>query len=360
MARPGGTPPVTGFDLRGQRLVVPAPFLLLAAAVAALASCERETEAPPVLPPAGVPLSARARDCPECLTLLESVPRESLDLDPHRIACARCHHPHSGYRRSLITTCGQADCHLRAWNETVMHRVDPDVFGKCTNCHKPHVWRANGADCMSCHRSLEGPGGLVAEPRVTGAPPFPHEKHRSLDCSTCHESKTKHASLAMDSFETCMSCHHGAAAAEKGCEACHPASRRSSVAFVQRTLAVAGSTQERRLPFDHEPHASIDCEMCHGEHPVGRPSVDCASCHDNHHRQESDCFACHSVPPASAHDLSVHDGGCAGCHPGASFLTEAWPARKVCLTCHGKQDSHYPGRECAACHKLGPEAWKRR
>lgn len=274
--------------------------------------------------------------------------------DPHGEDCAQCHldaEPGTEQRtaRDWANTCQNDACHPRAWTETVFHRLDPDVFIECVNCHRPHAWAREGADCASCHG-----GGPEAALAAFGES-FDHSRHTGVPCARCHASESKHATPRMTGIGDCRDCHHGPESGASECATCHAQGGRGApgewagrFTFSARTPARA-----RTLPFDHERHAGLDCETCHAT--GGAFTADCASCHAEHHEAQRDCRTCHQPPPERVHQLSVHRTTCAGagCH-GSLEMFDKPRERAICLACHVQQEAHYPGKDCVQCHKLDP------
>jgi hypothetical protein len=301
--------------------------------------------------------AARAAGCPSCEAMLQTLPAGAFAADPHAAArCDACHHPHWGDREVPVhRSCTATDCHPRAWPRTRFHRVDSAAFLRCTNCHLPHTWTARGTDCLSCHAGLLQQMEARPVRAFAGGPGFAHGVHREIECGRCHDLEEGHGVLRLAGRADCIACHHGPPAVA-ACERCHAPGeiagpRRRDVAL---ELAVWDAPRRRTLPFDHARHAGVGCATCHEPGPTMPARDRCASCHEPHHGAEARCIACHTTPPAAgAHDLSVHAGGCNACHGPASFETMR-PRRDFCLSCHQPQVDHMPGRNCAACHKLGP------
>jgi hypothetical protein len=296
-------------------------------------------------------LERRTAGCPVCRKMAESLPPGEFAQDAHSFACAVCHHPHT---QKTVTewrqTCTQSGCHPRAWTYTVFHRIDAKIFADCKNCHVVHKWTANGKDCKSCHGGLVVGDTLTAVADIAGVTTFSHPRHASVECTQCHSVKTRHAETLVKTKADCMSCHHGGKAGVS-CAACHggktPPDRSVEVPVA---MSVWKAPQERRLPFSHERHRSLDCAACHGG-GEGAPATRCASCHDKHHNPDANCIGCHQPPPKSAHPMSLHKTGCAasGCHR-AGAVPALDSGRSVCMVCHRDKADHNPDEKCADCH----------
>ena len=180
---------------------------------------------------------------------------------------------------------------------------------------------------------------------------FEHAGHASVSCTTCHSTSAGHGDLKRAARD-CQGCHHAATAAGRDCARCHTPAEIGPPRDIATTfsLAVWPQPRTRQVGFAHERHARLACAGCHADgrdHAVARS---CASCHDDHHAAGSTCLSCH---PASreTHDVAVHTAGCtaAGCHERERGAAVS-PVRSTCLSCHGDQRDHKPGRECAPCH----------
>jgi hypothetical protein len=305
---------------------------------------------------------ARAADCPACSTLLAAAPAGAFDHDPHAFRCRVCHDPGTGRVASpAFRTCASAGCHVRAWPETPIHNLDPDLFVECQRCHPPHTWRPASTLCAGCHVEIDGPAGEIEVTRVPGVTAFSHSRHRSLGCGACHASGFRHSTLTIESAAECQACHHDPKAG-RSCFDCHddengPHPRGARPVAVEARLSAAGATRVRTLPFDHdrEGHAGVACARCHAAGARAAPERECLGCHARHDRPAADCAVCHEPPPAGAHTIAVHEpgDGCSGneCH-GSDTLDRLDLTRSFCLACHVEMDAHKPGGDCAACHKI--------
>jgi hypothetical protein len=292
--------------------------------------------------------------CPECRELDARLPAAVRGRDPHELPCGSCHHPHGESRtdREWMQTCTTSGCHPRAWTETIFHRVEPEVFVRCANCHSPHVWTADGNDCASCHAPSTDPAVPTREVAVAAMAAFPHERHAALACSTCHASEDRHASVLPMTSDDCQTCHHEAPVA-LDCARCHGGAELADVRRLTVPMRVAfdRGPEPRVLPFDHQWHRHLPCATCHTSLEERSPTVDCASCHEGHHRADVFCGQCHNTPPKEVHPITLHDRGCAGsgCH-GATGFEEMTESRDLCLACHQEQKEHEPQGICSSCH----------
>jgi hypothetical protein len=299
-------------------------------------------------------LAERTGDCEVCRRMANDILPGEFVHDAHEIPCADCHHPHvkrtdDQWKRKCY------DCHPRAWTESIMHRLDVEVFRVCTNCHVPHEFSADGADCMSCHG--DGPEGAVTVGAFTDAVAFDHDSHVDLDCATCHASIDRHANLVLTSSADCAACHHDPSAARE-CGTCHDSGTMTAALPVEFTNSFArgADPRTRTMSFDHSDHADRACAECHATDGSNRVVTDCASCHTEHHPVEAECATCHPTPSADVHPFEAHWSGCedSGCHAG-SGLAMPTENRNWCVSCHRDQDDHYPeAGACVTCH-LPPE-----
>lgn len=328
--------------------------------------------------------------------------------DPHGGTCGMCHNPHAQRTTAeAATRCASAGCHAD-WRKVPFHvglrhrRVE-----RCITCHEPHQARIDASDCAGCHAAVaaRARGTRLAPPlpfdtlralrsstlekvtdgkhgRLSAWPPrspprrhvagrgsaapadsFPHARHRSLTCLTCHTSEREHGRLTFEAPRGCQICHHQAPAAAR-CGACHADSE--LVAPRQATVRVAVSgrpARERGVAFSHGAHRDVRCVACHATPVTLDPAPDaahCVACHDGHHAAARDCAACHGGPPtrqAHARPVEAHES-CDACHAPAT-VARLTPDRALCVLCHAEQREHYRARECTTCHFLAsPEAYR--
>lgn len=326
--------------------------------------------------------------------------------DPHRGTCGMCHNPHTQVRAAeAAKTCTSSQCHA-TWRNEPFH-LGPNhrsVAGNCLVCHQPHTWKVDPSDCAGCHaavRARKAGGGRLAppmpfdttkakagismrtppDPRPKGrgdarpptdwpaplGPPsvaapdsFPHARHTSLACLTCHSSRREHGPLTFEPPRGCQICHHQRADTST-CVRCHVPDSLAHAESVTVRVAVAGAPpREHAVAFSHGTHHDLRCTACHTI-PVSLDPAPttraCADCHEDHHTGARTCNVCHTetagaavraahAPPSAAHRT------CAGCHPSA-IIAGLVPDRSTCVMCHQPQEAHYPGRDCATCHFAG-------
>ncbi len=312
--------------------------------------------------------------------------------------CVSCHHWQQ-------RTC--EGCHRQgpeqpiAWRGlTFPHKPHATSTAACGRCHvydasiKVMQLKVTPQDCRSCHHAPATPGGQPpaacaachnAGPDRTftvGGKSFPHPRHRSVDCRSCHmfSSPRPGAAAAHRVEADCQGCHHQSQVA---CATCHGEGPAQPVAF-------------RSTRFPHDVHVgSLACADCHKPTPPGtagsgmRLEPGCPQCHHEAEMKPA-CSSCHGAEgptqPVTWRGIrfphAVHAGGlaCADCHkatPQGLRLEAGCPtchhvegAAPACATCHGAEgpkdpvtwrqarfphDIHAGNLACNECHKLVPE-----
>lgn len=338
--------------------------------------------------------------------------------EPHNSTCGTCHNPHTqDTPAEAAQSCTTAGCHAN-WRDTPFHTGTSHgrVGEQCLTCHLPHASKVDPSDCVTCHTQVRQRGvpGIRRLPplpfdttralrmgraiheaptddadpvagkgdvRPPDLPPpqrpteirsaeqdsFPHNRHTSLACITCHQSPAAQGGgkLTFEPPRGCQICHHQSPASSD-CAACH----REPALTVGRqvTMRVTVAThqpRERPVMFAHPTHAAIRCTQCHVTAVSLATSDDvrrCADCHEDHHTAARNCVACHltdTLRAAHGDDPDVSHRRCDACHAAAT-VQRLLPDRGFCLTCHSvKRTEHYPDRECTTCHMLStPEEWR--
>ncbi len=294
---------------------------------------------------AGLLLRPEAQECFSCHAMRERVQMPA--DEPHGGACGACHNPHEqATPRDAVKTCAASGCHERPEAITPMHRgLPPGQLSNCVTCHRAHEFRIRAAAtaCAVCHRA------------VPETARFPHTRHQSVACATCHASEAKHGALKLTNPQQCRSCHHTTQVAAN-CSACHNANEFARRIYTSsQRITIAGSTRTRQLAFDHRAHQGVTCTQCHRE-PLSRNAagLQCKACHASHHTPASSCMACHPPTGTRAHTRNVHVG-CAGssCHKQLPAVLASVPhTRQFCLSCHQQLVAHRPSGNCADCHRL--------
>lgn len=343
-------------------------------------------------------MTPKQKECFSCHQMKTRFGKTDPSSDPHKGGCGTCHNPHTQTTQfGAFQSCATSQCHAKSDTLTAMHRgLGNHELENCGACHVAHTWKAIAKDCRSCHtlidqdktrpprarrRVSELPlefrddgGGREGVPRWVGAESgprvvaakrnaqspskvaadtatFSHRRHRTVQCTTCHNMSDQHGPLII-SRSDCQACHHSNKPAYENCERCHARPELTAVTTQTVAVHVAGRAEakSRTLAFAHSRHPGLACATCHGTDVTRRVERECTSCHADHHQTARDCLACH--PPArETHTRAVHLTGCAGsgCHT-AVPATATVPARNICLACHREQADHKPGRDCATCH----------
>ncbi len=347
-----------------------------------------------------------------------------LATDPHKGSCGSCHDVHAdSLPREAKARC--ENCHKdlasSAFHNGKNHQR---VKTQCLTCHDPHAASADASDCVGCHTTVRGRGkhrpplpfdtNAVLRRRIAEAPAiapmrveadaaqdvlesghrgkgdalpedpppgreprpgaspsapadtFPHARHTSLPCITCHTVNRSKSGLSFEAPRGCDLCHHQSVIAGRvdaaDCARCH--SRDRLAAGIPAVVAVRVGTHPsvpRAVSFRHEGHQSLVCATCHqGPSTVPPDSVrNCTGCHVPHHTAARDCASCHSLASnRTAHTRAAHVA-CDACHtPGR--IAELTPTRSFCVTCHAAQRTHQPTAECTTCHFLTSPAEYRR
>lgn len=334
------------------------------------------------------------------------------DKDPHKGSCGSCHDVHTDTRATdARTSC--VKCHAAVaqnpFHSGANHRR---VAAQCLVCHEPHAASVDASDCVGCHTAVQRRGqfhpplpfdtAAVLRRRIAGAatqsllehagetvldhrgkgdalpeqPPsrdspivradlsadsFPHSRHTSLPCLTCHAVNTGNR-LVFEVPRGCDLCHHQSLMAgtvsATDCARCHTAAKLAAARPMIVGVGVAGKPPvARTVGFRHEVHQQTPCAACHQPPNIVPPDSirSCQACHAQHHEAQRTCTACHNRPETPpAHSRTTHVG-CDECHT-PSRIAALTPSRTFCLTCHAAQQAHLPGRECTTCHFLATPA----
>ncbi len=187
---------------------------------------------------------------------------------------------------------------------------------------------------------------------------FPHSRHNSLQCLTCHTVNRADQGLVFEVPRGCDLCHHqslrSGTADAKDCARCHQPDA-LAVPKPQVVSITVGkhAAVPRTVGFSHDRHLRTACASCHIPPQLTPPDSvrTCKACHDQHHEERRNCAACHSrgdLPAAHSRDAHV---GCDACHK-STTIAQLTPNRQFCLSCHTKQGDHQPQQECTTCHFL--------
>lgn len=209
------------------------------------------------------------------------------------------------------------------------------------------------ATLIPCAARSQRPRVDLAQGIPAVASGFDHGRHEPIACAACHGTGERHRTLLVRTREDCNACHHHEQRADR-CLACHARATLPEPGRIAITLplSVWSEARPRNLRFGHALHSEVECTACHAA-PGTRAMVrTCGSCHGEHHGPAAACSACHSPPPATAHDAAAHLS-CAGrgCHSSQAAPVPTL-SRNLCLACHPKQAAHETGGECALCHEV--------
>ncbi|HEU5217269.1 MAG TPA: hypothetical protein VFU23_01320, partial [Gemmatimonadales bacterium] len=330
----------------------------------------------------------RQEQCLSCHQMQGKPKGLDLTKDPHQGSCGFCHDVHAhtvpADARTSCKTC-HANVAQSSFHQGVNHRR---VVDACLTCHQPHQASVDAADCAGCHAAVRarglfkppmpfdtnavkrravpppqpageetapglnehrGKGDALPEelppPRDSPAPPpaaardsFPHNRHTSLACLTCHTTNRPGSGLVFQAPRGCDLCHHqkviAGAVAAADCVRCHAASKLAAPRSTPVSVRIPARTaQVRAVGFRHERHSRIACADCHWP-PAAEPPDSvrtCQACHAQHHEAGRDCAQCHNraeTPPA--HTRASHTG-CDACHTPAR-VAALLPTRPFCLT----------------------------
>lgn len=386
-------------------------------------TCHRFTREVPTFLPRD---SARGRlvpgvsECFSCHEMQAILAEFDAGRDPHAGTCGACHDPHKQARpQAAAGSCAKAGCH-EGWRAEPFH-VGPahrKVGEQCTLCHQPHAAKVDPSDCAGCHAAVrerraqlggrhltpplpfdttkalrkvsaapaavpfgpqkgKGDRPFFDDPPPASSPPpgggavpvepdsFPHARHKSLACITCHASQREHTRLTFRAPRGCQICHHENPA-KLDCARCHTRGELTAPESVTVKVTVSGSpARAHPARFDHTQHRDKTCLDCHAKEvtlAATAPVASCKACHDDHHAAGRRCSACHAAvsdeaveahtPPERAHVA------CDACHT-PQIVARLTPDREFCITCHAEQKRHYATRECTVCHfQAAPETVK--
>ena len=337
-----------------------------------------------------------AHECLSCHQMRAIVATFDPARDPHSQKCGMCHNPHEQTRPAdALKTCASAGCHAD-WRDEPFHvgATHKRVAQQCTLCHNPHGAKVDASDCTGCHAAVKQRSGGRTHPpqafdttkvqrtssvdhdepalrgkgdahppRAAPAPrpalrapsdSFPHDRHKKLACITCHTTTNPNNKLTFTPPRGCLGCHHQNAATSN-CANCHSA---DEIAAARQLFVAVGvknhPARQRPAVFQHQAHAGVACVKCHTAAVTLDPDsgvITCTACHEPHHTAARNCASCHnSFDPAGAHAQPVEaHAGCDACHE-VETVARLVPDRELCVTCHVKQQDHYPTRECTVCH----------
>ena len=356
--------------------------------------------------------------CTACHQMKARLPNYRVERDPHDGTCGACHDVHA--HRTPEDARGSCDkCHANL--EKSPFHAGPShkrVAKQCLTCHEPHAASVDASDCVGCHTQARkrgnvkpplpfdtmsvvrtrvsavhapvltapieepmpprgkgdvppeedpppGPSVASAVPIIPSAPvdTFPHSRHTSLACITCHTLSGAGGKLVFAVPRGCDLCHHQAlyrgTLEPKACAACHTTAKIEGPRVA--LMSVQGPEHPprvREVRFAHGQHAAtVQCVDCHRP-PNAMPTDSvrrCQGCHVPHHTVGRDCATCHAAATSQAVVRAVHvrqtHSACDKCHR-ATVINALVPNRTFCVTCHEAQRNHKPAGECSTCHFL--------
>lgn len=196
----------------------------------------------------------------------------------------------------------------------------------------------NENQCLQCHLGVEQQKGTFQ------GRSFDHTAHvlqSGLQCSECHTPFAQHGGITLASTAACDACHHAAVQPVANCARCHtgPAG------------APADTFHLAKGDFNHRAHlaANLACSTCHTAPAMSATNLVCDNCHAQHHQPQVACLSCHKGGVLAKHKVADHVA-CGSCHKTVPQINQ-W-TRQVCTACHATRVDHYPGKDCATCHRI--------
>jgi len=196
-----------------------------------------------------------------------------------------------------------------------------------------------------------------SRPVSAAAARFPHSRHATVTCISCHLTGAGHGRLAFERPAGCAACHHQAQTPAR-CLSCHHTETYATPKLKTVTVTVAGrKSNPRPVAFLHERHATRTCVECHStpvSNAVAPDKAQCKSCHTEHHAAGRTCAACHALaaPKAEHKTRDAAHQRCDACHA-QTTIAKLTPTRSFCSVCHTtKAKDHYNQKECSVCHFL--------
>lgn len=224
------------------------------------------------------------------------------------------------------------------------------------------------------------------EPVIVEADRFPHDRHRDLPCTECHDAAQVAAGVVelpgADDHAPCDrgQCHQEAFTAPPGdlCRICHLVVDVTGAASPEMTpYPRTGGWQVMPARFSHQLHLDLPrieaavgfhvaCRDCHAREAADATTAaghaECARCHAveaglPRAPTMADCTGCHQVDArAIRRDRRLIAGDLHFDHRNHRADARGAPIR--CATCHGEteaatgRDDHPPPRiaSCVACH----------
>ena len=312
-------------------------------------ACHRFTKAVPLLATrdsAQGSLRPAGAQCLECHGMKLRTAKFDLTDEPHSSTCGFCHNPHEQVKPAdALKSCTTAGCHDN-WRKVAFHDGQgplprgPALRGLPRSARRPggrqrlhrlprqgrgqgRRYQGHPPQPFDTLQALKRTSALPPPRVIHGkgdAPPaedlpaaqlyvapvadtFPHQRHESLQCITCHSLSSKKSTLTFEPPRGCQICHHQAPE-RNDCAKCHqeggdihlPAGQADG----DRSQASAGAPDRHLLA--HRPRqGGRDCTTCHTTPVTMAPAdsvVTCAACHDKHHTTSKNCAGCHRAARA--------------------------------------------------------------
>lgn len=277
---------------------------------------------------------------------------------------------HAGHQKRGVSC---ADCHETAKKAARAGMPAADV---CQNCHE-------GKDPLPVAAVVSAytarpRGTLPPRPRTYADVRFAHDRHKSLDCATCHGGGTQKEPAELSSLPSmaaCVRCH-----AERGvrsdCSVCHERLARTTAPRTHAGDWIRGHGPISRFPHGEQVadrcdlcHARNACDACHTRDPprdhtnafrvsahgliAAMDRSRCSACH-----RTDLCERCHQVQPPRSHRAGFgapRSGHCTTCHAtldgsGCSVCHKGTPSHALATP---KPPDHNPALNCRQCHGAG-------
>lgn len=329
----------------------------------------------------------------KCLNCHEDAHQNTLSK-----SCSNCHSTeafvpasnfqHQKTKYNLLGKHKSVDCKqchpVETRNGEKFQRFSGIAFSNCSNCHTDVHKKELGLKCNECHTE-ESFQKFIGNDRFnhTATGFFLKGKHKSLDCSKCHNTTLPFNLVFQDrkgiKEDQCISCHKDIHEGKFGidCKECHSTDGFRKINHPDK--------------FDHNltnyklegKHQQVDCKLCHKEDFTKNiPHETCASCHKDFHDGQfyknglnTDCASCHTVQSFSISHYTIeqHQSGtfpltgaheataCSACHLKESKWTFTNLPEK-CVGCHQDVHGGYinqqydPNQNCTVCHQT--DSWQ--
>jgi hypothetical protein len=187
------------------------------------------------------------------------------------IGCRKCHGTIPGHSMHAGLLC--RECHVAQPSGDVAIKLTRE---ECLGCHHDPQQTVG---CSTCHapvppRTVERSLRLtVWEAPRTVSFPFDHARHRSVQCTVCHEEPP-----LLTPKRPCGSCHQNHHRPEADCASCHAASP-AGAHDLRVHESCSGSGCHAETAVADLPMSRATCLVCHRDRTEHQPAKDCRSCH---------------------------------------------------------------------------------